>query len=479
MMNILLIEDDITFASSLADVLRDLEPAIICTNVRSKVSALVALEHSEYDLIICDLSLPSVDDSLDENVAHGTFLYQHARRKHPGTPIFLLTGHGEDNIDFVTEALADAPREDLFGNHIQFALTHFIRKARLDDCITRILDFFGLLRTLDEEIEIVGMQDDLSAPERRLLRIFARRHNGALVNVSPLSGGLSASKTVRVGVQNSQLRKTANAVGKLGSFTAVDDETARYRKHIAPLLGPGSFTAYAGEVRAGTGQLAGIFYTLADEYKQSLFDVLLRSEQDAIRILDRIVQLERPWTDSSQSQYTTVENLRRVLVDDDTFTKHSALLQTRIPVGTVERTKLVVRRCSQHGDLHGLNVLVSDDNQPVLIDYGDVDIWCSCYDMLVLELSLLFHPAAQSIRGSWPSISAARSWNDINKYSIDCPFPAFIRKCREHATSLAAGPRELMANAYAFAVRQLKYPNTDKALAQSIAECAARVIVER
>lgn len=476
-MRLLFIEDDISFAKTFLEALRELESSINCTTARSKSSAVVALEHSEYDLIICDLSLPSVDDALDEDPAHGVHLYQHARRKHPGTPVYLLTGHGEENIDFVTEALVEAPKEDIFGVQVHSALTDFIRKARLDDCITKILDFSNALRALDG-IEVDGMQGDLSPYERRLLRIFARRHSGAIIKVSPLSGGLSSSKTLRVGVRDAQFRKTANTVAKIGPFEAVEDELRRYRRHVAPLLGPGSFTTYAGEVRAGAGQRAGVFYTLAEEYRSNLFDILSRSEDEAIEVLERIVELEHPWTSSQASEWVMVEKLRQKLMDDDSFANHSGPLRSRVAVDRVERAQVLVKRSPQHGDLHGLNVLVSDDKRPVLIDYGDVGVWCSSYDMLVLELSVLFHPAAQHLRGDWPSVATARNWDDLDIYCDKCPFPLFIRACREHAIRFAAGRRELMANAYAYSVRQLKYPDTDKDLALAIAETSARIILE-
>jgi CheY-like chemotaxis protein len=475
-MNVLIVEDDQNFASFLVDELNELEPTIHCTVARSKASAFGELEAAEYDLMLCDLSIPAQDGSLDEDALHGIYVYRHARQKYPGLPIYILTGHGEKNIDFVTEAVADAPKEDLWGNRSNVALTQFVRKAKVDDCINKILDYRQVLRLMDEEIELVGMEGILAPAERRLLRIFARRHNGAIVNISPLSGGLSSSKTLRVAVRDSGLAKTASAVAKLGSFEAVNDEISRYWKHIAPLLGPGSFTAYAGEVRAGTGRLAGIFYTLAEEYPRNLFEVLQQSEADAITVLDRIVEMERPWTTSTSSRRVRVEELRRRLIDQSTFSLHSDEIRRSLEIDAIERLQLTVKMCPQHGDLHGMNVLVTDDQRPVLIDYGDVDLWCASYDMVVLELSTLFHPAGCKIRGSWPSPAVAADWSNIDAYSKDCPFPTFIRRCREHALRRAAGPREVMANAYAFAVRQLKYPNTDKALVQAVAASAARAL---
>jgi CheY-like chemotaxis protein len=472
-MNVLLIDDDRALVETVLDALGDLEPAIAVTVVSSKASALAAVNQFDFDLLLCDLSLPSVDGSLDEDIGYGITVYSEARRHCPGTPIVILTGHGEENIDFVAQALADAPREDLFGDSQPIALTQFIRKARLDDCIRMVVDFFHKLRMLDDQIEIAGADSSLTPAERRLLRIFARRHNGAIVEVHPLGGGLSSSKTLRTTVRDSALAKRARAVGKLGSFEMVDDELRRYRHHIVPLLGPGSFTAYSGEVRAGSGGIAGLFYTLAEEYPYTLFDILQRSEDDALQVLDRLVELERPWTESATSKRVRVEELRQKLISHARFVSEANVLRKHVPIDQVERCSVTVRQCPRHGDLHGLNVLVTGDGRPVLIDYGDVEIWSSAYDMVVLELSLLFHPAAVRFRGTWPSPEAAKYWSDIERYCVDCPFPRFVRRCRDYAHTVAAAPKEVMANAYAFAMRQLKYPNTDRDLIIGIAQSAA------
>jgi CheY-like chemotaxis protein len=476
-MKVLLIDDDQSFVRSFLEALHEIEPAILCSTAASKSGAAKMLDRAEFDLILCDLSLPSIDGALDEDVLHGVAVYQYIRQLYRGTPVFILTGHGEENIHFITDAVGDSPREDVFGTGVVIPQTQFVSKARVGDGILKMVDFCHMIRRL-EEIEIGGQDDNLLPAERRLLRIFARRHNGAIVEVKPLGGGLSSSKTLHVTVKNAALVKTASAVGKLGSFETTDDEVNRYRKHIAPLLGPGSFTAYSGEVRAGSGCVAGLFYTLAEEYGRSLFDILYQSDKDAVMVLDRLAEMQRPWTNSTTSHRVAVEELRKNLISQASFLNIEDRLRAAMPVDKIERTLVTAKYCPRHGDLHGLNILVSNDYRPVMIDYGDVGIWSSCYDFIVLELSVLFHPAGCDVRGSWPSIEAAKTWCDLEAYCALCPFPEFIRRCRHYAVKLAAGKREVLANAYAFAVRQFKYPNTDKDLALAVAEAAARNLLD-
>jgi DNA-binding NarL/FixJ family response regulator len=478
-MRVLLIEDDQAFASAFADALAELEPSIDCLHAWSREGAVAALASSEYDIILCDLSIPSADGALDEDVVHGIYVYEQARKVHPGTQILILTGHSEEQIDFVATAIQEAPREDLFGMRKPMALTRLIRKVNLDDCILALVEFARAQQQMDDTIEIQQRDVSLSSAERRLLRIFARRHNGAIIDVLPLSGGLSKSKTLRVQVQDSGLVTRAVAVAKLGTLDAVTDEETRYRKHIAPLLGVGAFTPFSDEIRAGAGSVAGLFYTLAEEYQTSFFELLARSESDALLVLDRLVELERPWTSSWASRQIRVEDLRRSMISDEQFIPRADSIRALIPLDQVERSRVTVRQCSQHGDLHGLNILVSSDNRPVLIDYGDVGIWCACYDMIVLELSLLFHPKAVAVRRDWPSVEQAAQWPDLDVYAAGCPFPEFVRRCRANAIRLAAARRDVLANAYSFAVRQLKFPNTDKDLALAVAHSAARELLRK
>ena len=123
-----------------------------------------------------------------------------------------------------------------------------------------------------------------------------------------------------------------------------------------------------------------------------------------------------------------------------------------------------------HGDLHGCNVLVSSAGATVLIDYGDVGEGPASLDPVTLELSLLFHPDIVDAAGAWPSNEQAKSWGNLDAYLVDCPFPEFIRQCREWTIRIAAGNRDVAASAYSYLVRQLQYDDTDKARAIALLE---------
>ncbi|MEX2100139.1 MAG: hypothetical protein WEB19_01880, partial [Acidimicrobiia bacterium] len=127
------------------------------------------------------------------------------------------------------------------------------------------------------------------------------------------------------------------------------------------------------------------------------------------------------------------------------------------------------------GDLHGLNVLVGSGGVPLLIDFGEVRHGPAATDPVVLELSALFHPDAPEVLGDWPTADQARLWFDLESYTDGCPITAFVRACRRWASAqgVAAGDHEIAAVVYSFAMRQLKYEGTNKALALALIAAAA------
>jgi hypothetical protein len=134
--------------------------------------------------------------------------------------------------------------------------------------------------------------------------------------------------------------------------------------------------------------------------------------------------------------------------------------------------EVATRRGIQHRDLHGLNVLVSDSNEPLLIDYDNYAAANCAIDPVTLELSAIFHrdEAAQRARGDWPSVKAARAWSDLDAYLEGCPYPDAIRACRVWAADAAASKEEMAATLLSAAIRQFWFDNTDKELATAFVE---------
>lgn len=71
-------------------------------------------------------------------------------------------------------------------------------------------------------------------------------------------------------------------------------------------------------------------------------------------------------------------------------------------------------------------------------------------------------------RCTWPSEAQAEAWPDANAFAAGAPFEAYLRACRERAVAMAGSPQEVLAVGYAYALRQLKYDDTDKDLARRL-----------
>jgi aminoglycoside phosphotransferase (APT) family kinase protein len=132
----------------------------------------------------------------------------------------------------------------------------------------------------------------------------------------------------------------------------------------------------------------------------------------------------------------------------------------------------------QHGDLHGLNVLVDSRSEPVVIDYGDVKRASPALDPAALELSAVFHPDAQVARGGWPTEDTIARFRDLDAYLADCPHPNFVRVCRAWAERARASESEWLASVWAYAARQLKYENPTDPLARALTRAAGEALAE-
>ncbi len=135
-----------------------------------------------------------------------------------------------------------------------------------------------------------------------------------------------------------------------------------------------------------------------------------------------------------------------------------------------EARQIQVRWCCIHGDLHGKNVLVGGNGNVVVIDYGDVAPGTASLDPITFELSLHFHPEGPFKTSGWPTLGQAAQWGDLDLYLVGCPNPALIREIRSWSDQVAAGRREVAASAYAYLIRQLKYPDNNPDLIMPLLE---------
>lgn len=463
-MRILLVEDKIDFAEVIEKAIRAIDGCELSWR-RSKSGALTALGDGHFDVVILDRRIPTEDDFLDDHQDHGWAVFQTILEQQPGTSVWFLTGTVD--ADFPTEVLnAHGKRGDIHSCGREDALYQVFWKDKMTDCVAAVRGFRGEVQQTDGvHLAQVGTPANLRAEEVRLLKLFGRRHLGARVEVRVLQGGLSGARVFRVSVLNAAGAVTIMSVARIGSFDDIAAEREKYRTEIVKLAN-GAFPPVTAEFSHGAAGFAGIFYQVVGTEVRSLFDELTAKPGAAATAADRLRQDQATWHGARKVERVRVSAVRRALIGDVALQMHTHHLGG-IDLAAVEALEVDVARCVQHCDLHCGNVLFDDSGRPMFIDYPDTGGAFASLDPIALELSTIFHKDAPD-RAGWPSEAQAKQWTDLDDYCAGAVYEPFIRSCRSWAESVAASPQEVIAVAYSYALRQIKYNDTNKALMRAI-----------
>ena len=467
-LRVLIVEDEHYLATKLDDRLRRLEPTIDTVIAGSRSSGIEALRRDEFDFIVCDLRLPPYDGGIDTDETHGLAVHSEARTLCPGTPCLFFTGFNTSAN--VLEQLSSGGTQDILGTGESYGMTRLLTKDNFLDCVQRLETFNSELATLNSiKIDLSGSKYCLDQIEERALRLLARPLGGISIEASAF-GGLSGAQTLRASVKDDQGRELATYFAKIDLRMKMEKEQHNYRHYVNPLLGMGHYPALGPEIKAGIGKRAALFYQLADGYTKSLFDVLEVSESEATAVVGRLRDIFAPWLALSEKKVLRIGDLRAQRIDDSVFCPYRDALGS---TESFEQIEQEMTMSCQHGDLHGFNVLCNASEGAVVIDFGNVGPAPTCIDPIILELSVLFHMDSPFRSTSWPTNEQAETWFDLDEYLIGCPFPDFIKKCREWASE-RGGSTDLPPVVYAEAVRQLKYEDTNRERALGIARAAMR-----
>lgn len=324
--------------------------------------------------------------------------------------------------------------------------------------------------------------DQGSAPlkplDGQVVRLFGRRNNGATVQVTNLSGGLSDSRVLKVVVRRADNGLITTAVAKVSLIPAISDEGNRYRQQICRLT-VGGFPVLAETVAAGAGNHGGLFYGMVGDTFESLFDRIVARHAGVSQTPEAIRAIEAPWYQGRNVVQVPVSRIRRLLIGDTDLPGIQEHLNG-IEIGPIEVHQVAAATCCQHGDLHCANVVFDQRGQEMLIDFRDAGQSYSAIDPVTLELSTIFHSQRTRLPPNWPTEELLAQWVTPELYSEGCAFGEFIRACRQWALAVAASPQEVSAVGYAYGLRQLKYEDTNKAFARSlIRACIAHVVADR
>lgn len=474
-MKILLVEDNIDFAKTIEKAIQAIAGCELNWK-RSKAGALAAIAEEHFDVVILDRRIPTEDDVLDDHRDHGWAVFQAITEKQPGTSVWFLTGTVD--ADFPTELLnAHGKRGDIHSCGQENALYQVFWKEKMPRCIAAVREFRSQIQQTDS-INLVqeGAPINLRAEETRLLKLFGRRHQGTRVRVRVLQGGLSGARVFRVSVTDAADAVKITSVARIGSFEDISTEREKYETEIVKLAN-GAFPPVTAEICHGAAGYAGIFYQVVGTEVRSLFDQLQIDPAAAADAADRLRRDQETWHNARRIERLRVSTVRRALIGDVALEAHKHHLDG-IDLAAVENVEIDVARCVQHCDLHCGNVLFDDSGRPMVIDYPETGTAFASLDPIALELSTIFHKDAPHQMG-WPTEAGCSQWSDLDAFCKEATYGPFIKSCRSWAERIAASPQEVLAVAYSYALRQVKYRDTDKALVRAIVNaCIAQLVVE-
>jgi CheY-like chemotaxis protein len=450
---ILLVENEVssveTFREELAAAGIEAEVAVAA----SRDSALARLAAADFDVLICDLRIPSTDGALDEEDQHGVLVIREATASHPVTPILILSGFGSiDNIG----SLVNRPERDLYGTFQPVPLVRHTPKKDYGRCVDE-------LRTIETELRAIGSivvdgTFDLTEEDIHALRIYSRPRGAATIRVEPVSSGLSGAVSLRVAILGSDRDLRGSVFAKVDGSARIDEEELRFRTYVNGVLPAGSFPAVADKVPTYGGRSA-LVYSLVGGDPRSLFAVLASDQSAATEIVGRLRDQEaRYWTSGARTESVTVGEIRQSRGGrEDLIADRLGDLDWQ----WLEQQEFAARSAPQHGDLHGENVLVDDTGRPFLIDFAQTGPAAASLDPVELELSLLFHTRGRQVAGDWPTAADLTNWAAVGDYAASSPVRDFVLAARHWAEANGEGWRPVIANAYGHSVRQLAYQDVD------------------
>lgn len=464
-MRVLLVEDKADFAEAVERAIRPI-PNCELVWVASRDAALKRLAAEFFDLVLLDRQIPSADEVLDDHPDHGWRVFQFMREELPGTPVWFLTA--TEDADFAADINNSHGRiQDIHGRQLQEQMYQVCWKRRMPDCLRKVREFAEQRGVLDGvAIRTIPADLQLSDLERRTLRLFARRRHGASVDLTSLSGGLSSSRVLRATVRAANDAALLTAVAKVAPLPQIRDEAQRYQEHVTRLA-PGGFPQLTEQIEVGAGNFGGLFYGMIGDNVESLFHRIADGRAGIEAIPGDLRRIEQTWYHAKQVRPIQIAQIRRHLIGDASLRQVRPQLDG-IEIAGIEARTVNVALCVQHGDMHCANVVFDQRGQAMIIDFGDVGPAFSALDPVTLELSTVFHTQHSMLPDNWPTEAGIGQWLTLEHYTNGCAFAPFVSACRQWALAEAGSQDEIVAMAYAYAMRQLKYPDTNKRYARAL-----------
>jgi len=458
-LNILHIEDEVEwFEKTVKPLLLDIGAKGIF-HADSFDGATQILSENDIDYVVLDLAIPLNLENPVPDVSNGLRLASYIRTKYAGTPILILTGQQTEEA---VEQFVEDQEPTTFWDGKRKSLVKVRPKRRVNEAISLLAEAVKELDAIDAiEIEETGCK--LNCLEKRVIRIFCKENSAIAARVKTLNDGLSSSKVLQVsliGLQGQELPWTS--LVKIDTKQNIDKESNNFRDHVNKLP-VASYPNILNEYVAGCADKKGICYRFATHYSSNYFSHLTSGEDSTLTILEKLKNILSTWSNNKAVEQVSVGAIRSLICPDHKFEKLTKIRQ-RLGLDEFEKKILNANYSIQHADLHGLNILVSEELHPIIIDYGDIKLAPSVLDIVTLELSPYFHPHLREHKA--PEMELFENWFNNDNFLSMAPFPKVSKFLREWKAENYFLEREYVATVYAYAIRQLTYegPNVEIAV---------------
>lgn len=467
-MNILQIEDEVSwFKGTVEPLLNEIGASNIYHTVTYD-DTVEFLSRIHIDYIVLDLAIPLNDENPVPDVANGLRLASYIRTNFSGTPILILTGQQTEEA---VEQFVEDQDITTFWDGKRKSLVKVRPKRRVNEAIQLLANAVNELNAIDA-IDIEAQSDDLDELDKRVIRLFCKDNGAIAARVKSLNEGLSSAKVLRVSLINNMGQELPwTALVKIDVKGNVDIECVNFNSYVNKLP-VASFPNLLSEYVAGCANKKGICYRFAANFDSNYFNHLKASEDNTLEILSKIRPILDVWNKDKKITQISIGDIRRLLCSDIKFEKLESI-KNDFRLEEFEQKLINANLCVQHSDLHGLNILVSEDLNPILIDYGDIQEAPTVLDIVTLELSQYFHPFMKDC--DKPELILFESWFDNEEFIKQVEYPLVGKFLRDWKSENSFNEREYVATVYAYAVRQLTYEGTNKEIAAKLIEKAIEV----
>lgn len=466
-MKILHLEDNVDWFNLVKPELEAI-PNVEVLHAETNSQAKTILAENEIDFALLDLAVPLSDPSDTPDIQHGLSLAWYIRTNFPGIATFILTGQSTDEA---AEKFEEENTFTTFWDGQERSLVKLRKKRKLQQVIEDLRSFADSLHSLNRiELDFDKRDLELSKFDERIIRLFCLKHQAIAARIKPLGAGMSSAKVLYVQLINEDGIPCHYSLAKIDKHHKVDLEKENFHRHITKLA-VGCFPGYLAEFFAGCGDRKGVFFQFAVHYTNDYFDMFAQGDDALLQVATATKGIFTNWTQVKQPEHMTVGDIRRFLCSDEKFaTLTSDFEELGINFTEFEAKPLRTHIAIQHADLHGMNILLSKENLPIVIDYGDVRCCPSVIDPITLELSHYFHPKMKDVVTH--DLALASNWFSDKQMLEHSPTPCTAEFLRQWSRENSFLRSDYTAGVYAYAVRQLTYDDTNKDFARALVKAA-------